>query len=143
MRGWVLAPIHALIRVESIAAWNERSQPQYFSCIMICERPRSGPRPLTYRDKLSRPGTFVPGRDTYILYVNAWMGASTHPRIEVILLIWQEGREDQTPSLPPCSEHNGRKDLGSFLPSCTRQLCLVSTKQSCLAHDGRKDSRFF
>ena len=62
MRGWVLAPIHALMAI------------------------------------VSRLGTFVPSRDSFD--VNAWMGASTHPRIEEQGLMYEkEGRIERPPFL--------------------------------------------
>ena len=48
------------------------------------------PTPETFISS-SRLGTFVPSRDSFD--VNAWMGASTHPRIEVYYIMnKKEGR---------------------------------------------------
>ena len=46
MRGWVLAPIHALIHVGSIAAWTARSEPRYLFCESLWLRYPAKPQAL-------------------------------------------------------------------------------------------------
>ena len=101
------------------------------------------------------------------------MGASTHPRIDIKCIAARNERSEprclnkcqrggrlchqrhpprrfalgvrlcSVPTEQRRTSHDGRKDLGSFLPSCIEWLCLVRTRQSHLMHDGRKDPRSF
>ena len=145
MRGWVLAPIHALINLESIVARNFRSGPRYLFYESLWLRYLAEPQALElkYRGPERTFRAAIPG-------MNVLGGRhQRHPprRFDLGVRLCSvpteqrrtphDGRKDPRSFLPSCREwpepsrailHDGRKDLGSFLPSLEAQ-------------EGREDAR--